>query len=404
MESKKSFGEYLRVKRKELNLTQKEFADKLFVTESAVSKWERGLSYPDVTLIRDICATLGISEHELLTASEDVEGRNQELLAKKYMSLIRRFKGVQIIIYGLPLITCFICNLAIGHNLSWFFIVLTAEMTGASLTLLPVMVQKKRGLIALGGFMISLILLLMTCAIYTGGDWFAVAVVAVIFGMAVVFLPFVLKTIWLPEPFGGHRVLISFLADTVLLLVLLLVCAIYTGGDWFLVAVTGIIFGLAVAFLPFVLKGFQLPKPIRSHKTLLCFAADTVLLFVLLVVSGLYMGESQAWFKTAFAAAGYSLLLPWAMMLIIRYLPINGLFKTAGCLAVSVPYFFAMNNVFERLAGLVRPLQFPAFNFSDWTYPMINDNGYAIIFFTLSGLAVIFAVAGVGKQIRSSRR
>ena len=35
MENKKSFGEYLRVKRKELNLTQKEFADKLFVTESA---------------------------------------------------------------------------------------------------------------------------------------------------------------------------------------------------------------------------------------------------------------------------------------------------------------------------------------------------------------------------------
>ena len=53
-------------------MTQREFADKLFVTGSAVSKWERGMSYPDITLLRDICEILGVSEHELLTASEDV--------------------------------------------------------------------------------------------------------------------------------------------------------------------------------------------------------------------------------------------------------------------------------------------------------------------------------------------
>ena len=63
MENKKTFGEYICRRRKELGLTQKEFAQRLFVTESAVSKWERGLSYPDVTLLRDICAILEISEH-----------------------------------------------------------------------------------------------------------------------------------------------------------------------------------------------------------------------------------------------------------------------------------------------------------------------------------------------------
>lgn len=63
-------------------MTQREFADKLFLTESAVSKWERGMSYPDITMIRDICAILGVSEHELLTASEDVEARTADQLAK----------------------------------------------------------------------------------------------------------------------------------------------------------------------------------------------------------------------------------------------------------------------------------------------------------------------------------
>lgn len=44
MENKKSFGAFLGQRRKELELTQKELAQRLFVTDSAVSKWERGLS------------------------------------------------------------------------------------------------------------------------------------------------------------------------------------------------------------------------------------------------------------------------------------------------------------------------------------------------------------------------
>ena len=59
MESKKTFGEYIRERRRAMGLTQREFAEKLYVTESAVSKWERGMSYPDVTLLRDICACWG---------------------------------------------------------------------------------------------------------------------------------------------------------------------------------------------------------------------------------------------------------------------------------------------------------------------------------------------------------
>ena len=61
MEDKKTFGEYISKKRREVGLTQKEFSGKLFVTESAISKWERGLSYPDITLVRDICEILSIN-------------------------------------------------------------------------------------------------------------------------------------------------------------------------------------------------------------------------------------------------------------------------------------------------------------------------------------------------------
>ena len=44
MDEKKSLGEYIRKKRQEAGLTQKTLAELLYVTESSVSKWERGVS------------------------------------------------------------------------------------------------------------------------------------------------------------------------------------------------------------------------------------------------------------------------------------------------------------------------------------------------------------------------
>ena len=68
---KKSFGAYIRSKREQAELTQRALAERLHVVESAVSKWERGLSYPDVSLVPDICRELSITEHEFFTACDD---------------------------------------------------------------------------------------------------------------------------------------------------------------------------------------------------------------------------------------------------------------------------------------------------------------------------------------------
>lgn len=60
-------GLVIREKRKELNLTQKELAEKIGVSDKAVSKWERGESLPDVTLIPSIAVTFGVSIDYLMT-------------------------------------------------------------------------------------------------------------------------------------------------------------------------------------------------------------------------------------------------------------------------------------------------------------------------------------------------
>lgn len=78
MESKQAFGGYIKEKRQAKGLSQRELAQKLYVTESAVSKWERGVSYPDITQITPLCEALDVSEHELITASDDERQRRME--------------------------------------------------------------------------------------------------------------------------------------------------------------------------------------------------------------------------------------------------------------------------------------------------------------------------------------
>ncbi len=57
-------------KRKELNMTQKDLADKLNVSDKAVSRWETGLSYPDITLVKDLCKVLNITIEDLFNNTQ----------------------------------------------------------------------------------------------------------------------------------------------------------------------------------------------------------------------------------------------------------------------------------------------------------------------------------------------
>lgn len=62
----KSIGENINRLRKDQNMTQEELANKLGITPQALSKWERGVSFPDVTLIADICRVLKVRADTLL--------------------------------------------------------------------------------------------------------------------------------------------------------------------------------------------------------------------------------------------------------------------------------------------------------------------------------------------------
>ena len=70
-------GKYIAGKRKALGMTQKQLAEKLNMSDKSVSKWERGICLPDVSVYMELCEILGISINEFL-AGEDIAAENVE--------------------------------------------------------------------------------------------------------------------------------------------------------------------------------------------------------------------------------------------------------------------------------------------------------------------------------------
>lgn len=65
------FGKFIKQLRSENHMTQKQLAEKLFITDKAVSKWERGLSMPDISLLESIAQIFGVTVSELLQGERE---------------------------------------------------------------------------------------------------------------------------------------------------------------------------------------------------------------------------------------------------------------------------------------------------------------------------------------------
>lgn len=66
-------GRFIAQKRKERNLSQRKLAEYLHITDKAISKWERGLSFPDITILIPLSEVLNVSLYDLLTGGSDSE-------------------------------------------------------------------------------------------------------------------------------------------------------------------------------------------------------------------------------------------------------------------------------------------------------------------------------------------
>ena len=70
---KKKIGNFIAQQRKKVGYSQKELAEKLNVTDKAVSKWERDLSCPDINSLPTLAEILGVSVEELMQIKKEAE-------------------------------------------------------------------------------------------------------------------------------------------------------------------------------------------------------------------------------------------------------------------------------------------------------------------------------------------
>jgi len=287
MKDKKTFGIFIREKRRELGFSQKELAEKLYVTESAVSKWERGISYPDITMISGICENLNISEHELCTASEDENQRRLELMAGKYKRFVIIYNIILCLCYLSALIPCFIVFVIKEGMPSKFFILLTSLMMTASILNVPFLAAKNKGLITFGSFYISLNLLFLSGSVYSGTHWFLMAFLSVLIGVCIIFLPFIIRN------------------DVI---------AKYAG----------------------------------KNKSLICMTADTFSIILTVIYGTLKYGSIQD-MREGIIVSVFFLSLAWIIFAVIRYAKFDVFFKIALCFAATGLYLFFSNDLFSFL-------------------------------------------------------
>lgn len=155
--------------------------------------------------------------HKIETDLQEEKEQVIEYQAKRFR---RRSATVGSVVSGLfmiPVVVCLIVNLASGSPLGWFFIVLAGLAVAASLVIVPLMMPENKLFWTFCAFTMSLLLLLAVTCFYSHGNWFFTAASAVLFGLSVCFLPFLIRAKPVREMIGGFsRPLLALAVDVIL--------------------------------------------------------------------------------------------------------------------------------------------------------------------------------------------
>ncbi len=88
-------GRFIAQRRRGLNLTQEQLAERLNVSNKTVSKWENGRCLPDYRVVGDLCAALGVSVSELMDGGAVEPGGIRAYDDAQVVELLRQVQGMQ---------------------------------------------------------------------------------------------------------------------------------------------------------------------------------------------------------------------------------------------------------------------------------------------------------------------
>lgn len=118
----KNIGNFISECRKAKGLTQKQLAEKLYVSDKAVSKWERNICLFDISLIQPLADILGVSVNELLEGKHLDQKDDQEILSKIKQYSQKKIKHLRIL-YGIALLSTVIITLYLMYQYSYEILV-----------------------------------------------------------------------------------------------------------------------------------------------------------------------------------------------------------------------------------------------------------------------------------------
>lgn len=152
-------GTFIAKCRKEQNLTQAQLAEKLNITDRAISKWETGKSMPDSSIMLELCAILGINVNELLSGEriETKHSENYEKKAEENLIALKRKdenniskNGIIATLFTVTLfigiVVCLTCDIAISGHLTWSLIPISS-IAFAWVVSFPGMILGKKGIV-----------------------------------------------------------------------------------------------------------------------------------------------------------------------------------------------------------------------------------------------------------------
>ena len=133
----KVFGEFIAKRRKSLNMTQIELADKLFVTSKAVSRWERGVGFPDINTLEPLANALELTVTELVSCKKSSNNQLVEdvlnIVKEEDKVNIRKHKRTLLIILLGLIVTIFLHVVTFSnHESGWMICFILAFLSAIS--------------------------------------------------------------------------------------------------------------------------------------------------------------------------------------------------------------------------------------------------------------------------------
>lgn len=96
--TEKSLGKIIAELRKENNMTQMDLAEKMCVTDKAVSKWERDISCPDIKTIAKLAEIFNADIHTLLNTKTGINKPKNEMIINQVLSAVAAAMGIASIV------------------------------------------------------------------------------------------------------------------------------------------------------------------------------------------------------------------------------------------------------------------------------------------------------------------